>query len=106
MQALLEMLKHDCGSNMNLSAAADKLGLSSVYLSKVFKRVTGVNYTQYLTDARMEARQGAAAGLITRRYRRLPSRWDTARDIISARYSSSIPDCRPANICSKKRMEG
>ena len=54
VQALLEMLKHDCGSNMNLSAAADKLGLSSVYLSKVFKRVTGVNYTQYLTDCRME----------------------------------------------------
>ena len=25
-----------------------------MYLSKVFKRVTGVNYTQYLPDCRME----------------------------------------------------
>ena len=54
VQKLLEMLENDCGSSMSLSSAAEKLGLSSVYLGKIFKRVTGVNYVQYLTDLRME----------------------------------------------------
>lgn len=54
VQRLLQMLKEDCGSNMNLSSVADKLGLSSVYLSKIFKHEMGMNYTQYLTDCRME----------------------------------------------------
>ena len=54
VRRLLEMLEKDCGSGMSLSSAAEKLGLSSVYLGKIFKRVTGVNYVQYLTDLRME----------------------------------------------------
>ena len=54
VQRLLEMLEKDCGGGMSLSGAAEKLGLSSVYLGKIFKRVTGVNYVQYLTDLRME----------------------------------------------------
>lgn len=54
VQRLLDMLRQDCGSNMNLSSAADRLGLSSVYLSKIFKQEMGKNYTQYLTECRME----------------------------------------------------
>ena len=51
---MLEMLQEDCGSSMNLSCVAETFGLSPVYLGKVFKRVTGTNYVQYLTDVRME----------------------------------------------------
>lgn len=90
----------------NLSAAADKLGLSSVYLSKVFKRVTGVNYTQYLTDCRMERAKELllADNAQVQEIGRVAG--DTARDIISARYSSSIPDWSPAEYMRKKRWEG
>ncbi len=54
VQRMLEMLQEDCGSSMNLSCVAETFGLSPVYLGKVFKRVTGTNYVQYLTDVRME----------------------------------------------------
>jgi len=54
VKQLLNMLEHSCDSTMSLSSVAERLGLSSVYLGKIFKRVTGVNYVQYLTDLRME----------------------------------------------------
>lgn len=40
--------------NMALSQVADEVGVSMGYLSTLFKKETGVNFTEYLMQIRME----------------------------------------------------
>lgn len=55
---VMQMINEGCGKDMGLTQISERLGLSSVYISKMFKRETRENYTQYLTRKRMEkARQ-------------------------------------------------
>lgn len=51
---ILTMLENDCGKDMNLAQLSERIGMSSVYISKAFKQTVGENYTQYLTRKRME----------------------------------------------------
>ena len=39
---------------MSLDAVADTLSISSVYLSRIFKKHTGQNFSEYLLNYRME----------------------------------------------------
>lgn len=41
-------------TNLSLTYISDKLGLSESYIGKNFKKRTGMNYLQYLTQVRME----------------------------------------------------
>lgn len=46
--------EHFCEHDFNVSRAADLLGLSVAYLSKYFKRQTGVNLLNYLNSLRID----------------------------------------------------
>lgn len=52
---IIRMLEDNYGRDMNLAQISEKLGMSAVYISKIFKQSTGENYSQYLTRRRMEA---------------------------------------------------
>ena len=40
--------------NISLEMLSDKVGLSPIYISKMFKEKFGVNYIEYLTECRIE----------------------------------------------------
>ncbi|NLM67781.1 MAG: helix-turn-helix transcriptional regulator, partial [Enterococcus sp.] len=43
-----------CNPDLSLESLADKVGIESSYLSREFKRVTKMNFIDYLTDFRLE----------------------------------------------------
>lgn len=47
-------IKEHYAEDISLSSLADMVGMNSSYLSALFKRNTGQNYMEYLTDIRME----------------------------------------------------
>lgn len=52
IKLLVEEYYADC--NFGLSTAADKMGITSSYLSRLFKKETGKNFLDYLVDVRMQ----------------------------------------------------
>ncbi|QUL52131.1 helix-turn-helix transcriptional regulator [Paenibacillus tritici] len=51
---VLEYLDKHYGEDINLSVVADKLNLTSGYLSSIFKEKTGINFSEYLNTLRIE----------------------------------------------------
>jgi len=54
VQNTIAYIKNNYASNISLSDAAAYSQVSSSYLSLIFKQETGVNFSNYLTDYRME----------------------------------------------------
>ena len=50
----LDCIHNEFHKNISLDYIADKIGLSSYYLSHLFKKETGKTYIQYLTDYRIK----------------------------------------------------
>ena len=53
-EALLSRIKACCGSSLTLEAIATENHYSPAYFSRLFKRCTGVTFTEYLTTCRIE----------------------------------------------------
>jgi len=51
---LLAKIRDNCAQRITLEELAESCGYESSYFSRLFKRCTGKNFTQYLTDCRME----------------------------------------------------
>lgn len=51
---VLEYLEKHYGEDINLNIVADKLNLTSGYLSSIFKEKTGINFSEYLNTLRIE----------------------------------------------------
>ncbi|MBP1988577.1 helix-turn-helix domain-containing protein [Paenibacillus eucommiae] len=51
---VIDILEQDCGSNMSLAVAADKLRITPSYLSRIFKEKTGESFSEYLTRKRID----------------------------------------------------
>lgn len=54
VQNTIAYIKNNYSKNISLSDAAEVSQVSSSYLSLIFKQETGVNFSNYLTDYRME----------------------------------------------------
>lgn len=54
VQNTISYIKNNYSRNISLSDAAEVSQVSSSYLSLIFKQETGVNFSSYLTDYRME----------------------------------------------------
>ena len=54
IREIVKMLDEDCGPDMTLSAIADRVGIGSTYISRLFKMYMGVTFMDYLTKVRME----------------------------------------------------
>ena len=54
VQNTIAYIKDNYASNISLSDAAEVSQVSSSYLSLIFKQETGINFSNYLTDCRME----------------------------------------------------
>jgi AraC-like DNA-binding protein len=53
MQAILEYIDKDI-INVTLNSAADKFKISTAHLSRMFKKQTGTNFSDYVTEKRLE----------------------------------------------------
>jgi AraC-like DNA-binding protein len=53
MQAILEYIDKDI-VNVTLNSAADKFKISTAHLSRMFKKQTGTNFSDYVTEKRLE----------------------------------------------------
>jgi AraC-like DNA-binding protein len=51
---VLDYLDHHYGEDINLNIVADKLNLTSGYLSSIFKEKTNINFSEYLNNLRVE----------------------------------------------------
>ncbi|GGF92055.1 putative HTH-type transcriptional regulator YtdP [Paenibacillus albidus] len=51
---VLDYLDKHCGEDINLNLVADKLNLTPGYLSSIFKEKTGINFSEYLNNLRIE----------------------------------------------------
>ena len=54
VQIVKEYIEENISTDLSLNFVAQKVHMSSSYLSKVFKDETGVNFNNYVTGARME----------------------------------------------------
>lgn len=54
LQQLLSYIDTHYYENLSLSFAADKLGFSESHFSKIFKKLTGINYVNYINLIRIE----------------------------------------------------
>lgn len=52
--ALLSYLKANCTQRLTMAQTARKCGYSEGYFSRQFRQMTGMTYTEYLTDCRLE----------------------------------------------------
>ncbi len=46
-------VEQHCAEPLNLSDVADEVGLNPMYFSKLFKKETGTNFTEYVTEVRL-----------------------------------------------------
>ncbi|PYI54364.1 helix-turn-helix domain-containing protein [Paenibacillus flagellatus] len=53
-RAVLDYLHRHYHEDISLETAADRLNMSAGYMSKLFKEQTGMNFSDYLNDLRME----------------------------------------------------
>ncbi len=54
LRRVQEYLRENCSSDISLADAADRAFLSPVYFSKYFKEHTGISFTRYLAQLRVE----------------------------------------------------
>lgn len=54
IQEVMKLVDNCSGSELSLSYAADQLQLNPAYLSRIFRDKTGMNFLEYLTNARIE----------------------------------------------------
>ena len=54
VQIVKEYIEENISTDLSLNFVAQKVHMSSSYLSKVFKDETGVNFNNYVTNTRME----------------------------------------------------
>lgn len=47
-------IRDNCAQDISLEAVSREVGLSSAYLSRLFKKEEGMNYKDYLSSVRME----------------------------------------------------
>lgn len=51
---LLLYIKENCASNISMLQIAKKCGYSDAYFSRLFKDFTGISFSEYVTDCRIE----------------------------------------------------
>ncbi|MBP1990109.1 helix-turn-helix domain-containing protein [Paenibacillus eucommiae] len=51
---VIKLVEENSGSELSLSYAADQLGITPAYLSRIFKEKMGMNFLEFLTNARVE----------------------------------------------------
>ncbi|GFI29539.1 MAG: response regulator transcription factor [Lachnospiraceae bacterium] len=90
-QRILNYIDRNIKSGISLDQAADYANMSSYYFSRVFKKITGVNFITYVTDCKIEVAREMLA--------------DTDMPVISIAYELSYSE---ANYFSKafKRKVG
>lgn len=49
----IQLVKRRSRENITLGIVSEELGVSSFYLSKLFQKHTGMNFTEYLTQRRI-----------------------------------------------------
>lgn len=54
INSIINYIERNIGHNITLNDVATQANISSYYLSKIFKRETGVNFVSYLADRRIE----------------------------------------------------
>ncbi len=54
IEGVKKYIDENISSDISLATVADKLFFSAPYLSKIFKRETGVNFNSYVTEKRLE----------------------------------------------------
>lgn len=54
IQKAMEYVREHYGEQLTLGEVADELGVSSYYLSRIFKKESGLNFVDYLTEIRMK----------------------------------------------------
>lgn len=53
-EQLLSYIKENCAAHITLEGLAEKCFYNSAYFSRLFKSYTGMTFTEYLTECRME----------------------------------------------------
>lgn len=54
MEGILNYIDRNCHKDISLNQVGEYANMSSYYLSKIFKKETGVNFVTYLTDRKIE----------------------------------------------------
>ena len=54
LETLLRLVEDNCDVTVNLTTAADAIGLNPSYLSRLFKEKTGISFIEHLTELRMK----------------------------------------------------
>lgn len=54
MESILNYIDRNCKKDLSLNQVGDYANMSSYYLSKIFKKETGVNFVTYLTERKIE----------------------------------------------------
>ena len=54
MEQVLAIIRADCSQNTTLESVAQQLNLNPAYVSRIFKKETGVKFMDYLTGMRVE----------------------------------------------------
>ncbi len=54
MEGILNYIDRNCHKDISLNQVGNYANMSSYYLSKIFKKETGVNFVTYLTDRKIE----------------------------------------------------
>lgn len=73
VQKIIPIIQLEPESDLSLSTIAQRLGLSRTYISGLFKKETGITFTEFVNKSRMEY----AAALLNEGY-------DSIRDIAAA----------------------
>lgn len=60
-QTIEKIKQNHCDPNLSLEMMADAVGVEASYLSREFKRISNMNFIDYLTDFRMEVSKEALA---------------------------------------------
>ena len=58
IQRAKDFIRANCTSDVSLERVSNQIGLSSYYLSKLFKKEEGINYRDFVTTVRMEKAYG------------------------------------------------
>ena len=65
IEVVKECIQTQLAEDISLESVADQVGCSAPYLSKLFKRIEGVNFKKYLVSLRMETAKKLLADNMT-----------------------------------------
>jgi two-component system, response regulator YesN len=54
IEAIIKFIDNHLNEDLTLTYVAEEMGLSSYYLSKIFKKELGINFVKYVTERKME----------------------------------------------------